>query len=161
MPYARLVQDKTDWSHSVIAQQRELRFEEMEFALPAENGPPCFQEIRERVKTRHRHLVGWRTLYRTVAPDGAFLSPAHARQTVTISLHQNATLPYQEYFADIEPIFKSYGGRPHWGKKHSMTADDLRPLYPKWDQFQRIRRELDPDGIFFSAPLRELLETTQ
>jgi FAD/FMN-containing dehydrogenase len=161
LPYARLVQDKTDWSHSVIAQQRELRFEEMEFALPAENGPPCFQEIRERVKTRHRHLVGWRTLYRTVAPDGAFLSPAHGRQTVTISLHQNATLPYQEYFADIEPIFKSYGGRPHWGKKHSMTADDLRPLYPKWDQFQRIRRELDPDGIFLSAPLRELLETTQ
>ncbi len=52
---------------------------------------------------------------------------------MTISLHQNNTLPYEEYFEDIEPIFLSYGGRPHWGKKHTLEAGQLRPLYPEWD----------------------------
>jgi FAD/FMN-containing dehydrogenase len=158
LPYARLVQDTTDWSHCTIAQVRELKFEEMEYALPAENGVACFQAVRERVKAKHRHIVGWRVLYRTVAPDDAFLSPACGRQTVTISLHQNAPLPYQAYFDDIEPIFRSFGGRPHWGKKHSLTANELRPLYPEWDRFQAVRRELDPDGVFLSDPLRRLLE---
>ena len=75
-----------------------------------------------RVKDKHRGTVGWRVLYRTIAPDDAFLSPAYGRDTVTISLHQNAGLPYWDYFRDIEPIFRAHDGRPHWGKKHTLTA---------------------------------------
>jgi FAD/FMN-containing dehydrogenase len=157
LPFGRCVEDKVDWSHRVIAQKRSLRFEEMEYALPAEAGADCFREIRERVKDRHRHIVGWRVLYRTVAADDAWLSPAHGRDTVTISLHQNATLPYREYFADIETIFRSYGGRPHWAKKHSLTATELRPLYPAWDRFQAMRQQWDPEGVFLTPALRTLL----
>lgn len=29
-------------------------------------------------------------------------------------------------------------------------------LYPEWADFQAIRRELDPDGIFLNDYLREL-----
>jgi hypothetical protein len=47
---------------------------------------------------------------------------------VTISLHQNATLPYRDYFEDIEPMFRAYAGRPHWGKKHTLRAGEPRPL---------------------------------
>jgi FAD/FMN-containing dehydrogenase len=158
LTFARKIEDKTDWSHRIIAQKRELRFEEMEYALPAEHGPACMREIRERIRERHRPLVGWRVLYRTVAADDAWLSPAHGRDTVTISLHQNASLPFQAYFADIEPFFRACAGRPHWGKKHSLAAEDLRPLYPMWERFQRLRRELDPNGVFLSPALRALLE---
>ena len=76
---------------------------------------------------------------------------------MTISLHHNAGMPYDEYFNDIEPIFRSYGGRPHWGKKHSLTAEQLRPLYPKWNAFLEVRRASDPDGVFFSPYLRSIL----
>lgn len=157
IPYAELVLDETDWSALVLPKKRTLKFDEMEYALPAEAGPSCFQEIRKRVKAKHRKEVAWRTLYRTVAPDDAYLSPAHGRDTVTISLHHNAGLPYEQYFNDIEPIFRDHGGRPHWGKKHNLTADELRPLYPKWDAFQECREQLDPDGTFISPYLRKLL----
>ena len=157
LPYARLIQDQRDWSHRVIAQERDLRFEEIEYALPAEAGPGCFAALRKRVKERHRQIVGWRVLYRTVASDNALLSPAFGRETVTISVHQNASLPYQDYFDDVEPIFRAYGGRPHWGKKHSLTARDLRPLYPGWERFQAIRREIDPAGTFLTPQLKRLL----
>ena len=157
LPFARLLSEETGWSNEVIANIRELRFEEMEYALPAEAGRVCFREVRRRIKEHWRHLVGWRVLYRTIAADDAYLSPAYDRPTVTISLHQNATLPFQEYFSDIEPIFRAHGGRPHWGKKHTLRAADLRPLYPAWDRFYEVRQRIDSGGVFLNGYLRELL----
>ena len=61
--------------------------------------------------------------------DDAWLSTAHERETVTISIHQDASLPYRELFADLEPIFREHAGRPHWGKVHTLGAAELaRPL---------------------------------
>jgi FAD/FMN-containing dehydrogenase len=157
MPFAQLLEEQVGWLDEVIAQDRQLKFEEIEYALPLETGPACFLELRDRIKSRHRREVGWRVLYRTVAGDDAYLSTAHGRDTAMISAHHNAGLPYEEYFADIEPIFRAYGGRPHWAKKHTLTAEELRPLYPEWDRFAKIRRELDPTGIFLSDPMRKLL----
>jgi FAD/FMN-containing dehydrogenase len=61
---------------------------------------------------------------------------------VAISLHQNA-------------------GRPHWGKKHTLRAAELKPLYPKWDDFLACRRRVDPDGVFLNPSLQELLSVEQ
>lgn len=69
---------------------------------------------------------------------------AFGRPTVAISLHQNATLPFWDYFGDIEPLFREYGGRPHRAKKHTLRAGDLRPLYPEWDRLRKIRRQMTP-----------------
>ena len=157
LPSARLVDEATGWSHEVIPNARELRFDEMEYGVPAEAGARCFVDVRQRIKARWRHIVGWRVLYRTMAADEMDLSIAYERPTVTISIHQNATLPYEEFFADIEPIFRAYGGRPHWGKKHSLRADDLQPLYPRWDRFLQARQQIDPEGVFLNAYLRDLL----
>jgi FAD/FMN-containing dehydrogenase len=66
-------------------------------------------------------------------------------------------LEYWAYFKDIEPILRAYGGRPHWGKKHTLTAAALRPLYPRWDDFLRLRAEMDPAGTFLNPYLKELL----
>ena len=97
-------------------------------------------------------------LYRTVAADNAWLSPAEGRATTTISLHQNASLPWKEYFEDIEPIFRAHGGRPHWAKKHTMRAAQLAPLYPHWAAFARLRHDFDPGDAFLPPALRRLLE---
>ncbi|MBE0429961.1 MAG: FAD-binding protein [Thermoleophilia bacterium] len=157
LPFAKLTEDKTGWSAEVIPKTRILKFDEMEYALPAAAGPACFQEVRRRIKERHRRNVGWRVLYRTVAEDDTFLSNEYGRDTVTISLHQNAGLPFHDFFKDIEDIFRYHDGRPHWGKKHNLTAAELRPLYPMWDRFQEIRSHMDRDGTFLNPYLRELL----
>src|SRR5690606_9150352 len=107
--------------------------------VPFEKGVECFLKVRQRILSRWRRLVGWRVLYRTIAADDTFLSPAFGRKTVSISIHQNAGLPYQEFFLDIEPIFKSFDGRPHWAKKHSMKYDEIKHLYPKLNEFLGFR----------------------
>jgi FAD/FMN-containing dehydrogenase len=49
-----------------------------------------------------------------------------------------------------EPIFRKYGGRPHWGKMHSLKAVDFKKLYPRWDDALAVRRDIDPDNRFVS-----------
>jgi FAD/FMN-containing dehydrogenase len=156
VPWAKCVKDEQGWVGEVLPQCRELKFDEMEYALPAKEGVACFREVRQRIRERHRQYVGWRVFFRTVAADETWLSPCFGRQTVTIAILQNVGLEYWSYFKDIEPIFRAHGGRPHWGKKHTLTAEALRPLYPRWEDFQKVRKELDPAGTFLNPHLREL-----
>lgn len=142
-------------AHEILPSPREVPIVEMEYAVPAEHGVACFLALRERMRCRHPDVV-WPIEYRTVASDEIPLSPACGRETVTLSLHQAAELPYREFFADCEAIFRSARGRPHWGKLHSLGAAELRELYPRWEEFHAVRRELDPRGRFLNDHLREL-----
>ena len=148
--------ERIGWSHEILPSLREQRFVEMEYALPAEAGPACFRAVRERMRSRHPE-VQWPVEYRTLRADDAWLSTAHARETVTLSLHQDASLPWQAFFDDLEPLLRAHGGRPHWGKRHGLAARDLAPLYPRFDAFRRLAAELDPGGRFRNAHLRDLL----
>ncbi|MBM4382570.1 MAG: FAD-binding protein [Deltaproteobacteria bacterium] len=148
--------ERVGWSDTIYASPRDTAFNEIEFAIPAERGPDCVRELRQLMLTKHKDAL-WPLEYRTVKPDEALLSPDCGRATVTISAHQAAERPYRPYFDDVEAIFRNHGGRPHWGKIHKLGAKELAPLYPKWDAFQRVRKELDPKGVFLNAFLRKVL----
>ncbi len=156
---ATQVENQTGWWQEIIPEHDDIgrEFDEMEYAVPIEDGLECFREVRD-VRERWRADVGWRMLVRTVAADDSYLSTEYDRETMTISCIQNAELEHWPYFEDIEPIFRAYDGRPHWGKNHTLRAAELRELYPEWDRFQEIRRELDPEGVFMTDYLTELLE---
>ena len=112
------------------------------------------------MQTRYPEIV-WPIEYRTLAADDIWLSPAYGRETVTISIHQAAELPYEAFFRDAEKIFRAFDGRPHWGKIHYFSASDLRECYPKWLDFFRVRHELDPAGRFLNPYLRTLFGINQ
>jgi FAD/FMN-containing dehydrogenase len=147
--------ERIDWSYRILPSVRELKFNEMEYSVPAAAGPACFRAVRERMKTRWPDVV-WPVEYRTLAPDSAWLSTAHERASVAISLHQDAKLPCDAFFADCEAIFRAHEGRPHWGKLHTRSAGELAKLYPKWQAFRELRAALDPSGTFANDYLREL-----
>jgi FAD-linked oxidoreductase len=147
--------DRIDRNYRIFPSERNIKFNETEFAVPAGNGPACLCEIRQLMQTRYPEVI-WPIEYRTLAGDDIWLSPAYGRATVTISVHQAAELPYNPFFADVEAIFRNHHGRPHWGKIHSHTARELRALYPHWDDFQQIRTQLDPHGRFLNPHLRTL-----
>lgn len=150
-PYERI-----DHSDRVLPSAREIRFVEMEYALPAEVGLEAFRELRARMQRRHPD-VGWPVEVRTVASDDIPLSPAQGRETITVSVHQGAELPFEAFFADAEDVLRQHGGRPHWGKWHRLGARELAGLYPRWNDFARVRDALDPDGRFLNDHLRRLL----
>jgi FAD/FMN-containing dehydrogenase len=148
--------ERIGWSAHIIPSVRENKFHEMEYAIPAEAGPECFARIRQRFLEVHAGDVQWPIEYRTVAADDAMLSPHGGRASVTLSLHQAAHLPYRDFFTDIEPIFWDYGGRPHWGKFNTMTREQFRAVYPRWDDFCAVRERFDPAGRFLSPYLKSI-----
>jgi len=149
--------ERIGWSAHILPSVRELKFHEMEYSVPAEVGLECFLEVRERIRARWPDLQ-WPVEWRTLRADDAWLSTASERETVTISIHQDGRLPFREVFTDIESVFREYAGRPHWGKVHSLRAAELAELYPHFEDFQRLRRKLDPEGRFSSEHLRDLFE---
>ena len=154
---ATLYKEETGWGKDVLPSAQELRFDELEYSVDASVAVACFQEVRRRILEKHRSQVAWRVLFRPVAEDDVYLSNSYGHNTVAITIHQNATLPYEEYFYDIEPIFQAYGGRPHWAKKHSMTASGLKHRYPQWARFQETRSRMDPQGLFLNKYLQNVL----
>ncbi|MEZ4710267.1 MAG: D-arabinono-1,4-lactone oxidase [Caldilineaceae bacterium] len=150
-------EERIDWSYRIFPSERNLKFNETEFALSAQHGPQCLAELRTLMQTQYPD-VAWPIEYRTLAADDIWLSPAYGRDTVTISVHQAAELPYRPFFDDVEAIFRNYGGRPHWGKIHTHRAAELAALYPQWQAFQKVRRQLDPRGRFLNEYLRQLLD---
>jgi FAD/FMN-containing dehydrogenase len=153
--YAYCVEESSGWAIDVLPKERDLKFDEMEYALPIEAGPGCFMEVRKRIREKFRRNVAWRVLYRTIAADDFYISPYFGRDTVTISLHQNAGFPIMEYFREIEPVFKDFGGRPHWAKKHTMQSSEISNLYPRLNDFLAVRQKMDPDGVFLNEHLKK------
>ena len=144
-------------SFQVLAHPRLLRFREMEYTVPAEAGPSCLREILRTIRERDIPVV-FPIEYRYVKRDDIWLSMFHARDGCSISVHQYADEDHTAYFAAIEPIFWRYEGRPHWGKLHTLGAERLAALYPRWRDFGELRRTLDPEGRLLNAHLRGVLE---
>jgi FAD/FMN-containing dehydrogenase len=149
--------ERIGWSDEIFPSERNVKFNEMEFSVPEGAGPDCLREIRGLMRTRHPE-VAWPLEYRTLAADEIPLSAAYRRATVTISVHQDASLPYADFFADVEAVFRNHRGRPHWGKHHTHRAAELRALYPEWQRFRSLRRRVDPRGCFLNDYLRRLLD---
>jgi FAD/FMN-containing dehydrogenase len=148
--------ERVDWSYRIFPSPRTVPFVEMEFAVPFSQGPDCLRELRELMRTDYPQVT-WAVEYRTQQADDMLLSPAYARDSVTISVHESPDHPYHAFFAAAEAVFRNHGGRPHWGKLHTLRARELRALYPQWDHFQAIRARVDPAGRFLTPYLRRLV----
>jgi FAD/FMN-containing dehydrogenase len=85
------------------------------------------------------------------------LPPAHGRPTGYIAVHRYWRESPTEYFAAVEEIMTGFGGRPHWGKMHTLDAAALRERYPRFDDFVALRDRLDPERRFQNAYLARVL----
>ena len=147
--------ERRGWSHRIISSIRDDRHTEMEYSVPAEAGPACFQEVRAMILERFPDLQ-WPLEYRTLASDDVLLSTARARPTVTISAHQDVALDDRSLFEACAEIFDRHDGRPHWGKVHYKTGTELAALHDDYERWWTIRDRHDPDGLFLTGDLSRL-----
>lgn len=145
-----------DRSYRVFATPRTVRFVEMEYAIPFEATVEAVQRVRSLVDGLG-HPVSFPVEVRAVGGDDIPLSTASGRDTGYVAVHMYRGMPYERYFHGVEAIMADLDGRPHWGKLHWRTAEDLAPAYPEWDRFQRVRARMDPHGVFENAATRRVL----
>ncbi|HUN37196.1 MAG TPA: D-arabinono-1,4-lactone oxidase [Trebonia sp.] len=143
-------------SHQVFVSPRRVRFVESEYAVPRESVLEVLAELREAVP-RLSQPVMFPVEVRVAAADDAWLSTAHGRDTAYIAIHQYTGMPYAEYFAAFESIMGSVGGRPHWGKMHTLDVSTLTELYPRFADFLQVRDQTDPERRFANPYLDQVL----
>jgi FAD-linked oxidoreductase len=142
-------------SHQVFVTPRRVRFVESEYAVPRESLLDVLSELRGGVP-RLETPVMFPVEVRVAAVDDVWLSTAYGRDTAYVAIHQYVGLPYKEYFRLFESIATSVGGRPHWGKMHTLDAERFQELYPRFGDFVRVRAETDPDGRFTNPYLEQV-----
>ncbi|GAA1930136.1 D-arabinono-1,4-lactone oxidase [Nocardioides hwasunensis] len=146
----------SDLAHRVFVSPRRVRFREMEYAVPREVGLDVLRECRRRIEASD-----WRIAFpveiRTAPADDVPLSTSHGRDSFYLAFHVPADTDHAACFGGLEPILREAGGRPHWGKLHTLTAADLAPVYDRFDDFLAVRERLDPDRLFANAYLRRVL----
>jgi FAD-linked oxidoreductase len=142
------------WNH-IFGNVRDMRFNEMEYTVPAEDGLACFREVLNTIKEKDIDII-FPIEYRYVGEDDIWLSQFYQRAGASISVHNFHDKPYLSYFAAMESIFDRYEGRPHWGKVHTKTEPEFAALYPQWEAFKKVRQRLDPKRRFINEHLEKI-----
>ncbi len=147
---------RTGRNYEIFGNVRDILFNEMEYSVPAEYGMACLKEILAAIK-KHDLDVIFPIEVRYVKADDIWLSPFYQQDCCAISCHNFSNKDYKKYFAIVEKIFWKYDGRPHWGKIHTLTAKEQRARYPMFDEFLKVRREMDPNNIFTNSHINTIL----
>lgn len=145
-----------DYSARVFTVNRTVRQNNMEYAFDMAQFPQVMKDVRAHFKNSSG-LSSYPLLIRTAASDDIWLSQAYKRETFYISLRSYWRQPYFEPFCSLEAVFTAHGGRPHWGQFHTQRAQDFAQLYPRFEDFRELRRQLDPEGIFLNPYLDQVL----
>ena len=146
---------KIAYSSDVYPIEYVPNFHELEYAVPLAHGKEALCAVRDLMLTKHTDCI-YPIEYRFTAGDPGWMSWFHEQDSVTVSVSGGPGIDYWDYLRDVDVILRGFGSRPHWGKLHFLNQSDVTALYPRADDFRRLRRELDPQGVFLNDHLRLL-----
>ena len=152
---SQMAEDVIGESWQLLSSQRNVLFNEMEYHLPVERGLQALEEIRFYIE-RDRRDVFFPFEARCTKGDTGWLSPFQGGDRISIAVHCYYKDAYEFLFSHVEPIFRKHGGRPHWGKMNSLSHAEAQELYPDFDKFNVLRRQLDPHGRMLNPHLAKL-----
>ena len=145
-------EESIDHSYSIYATERNVRFNEMEYHLPAELGLKALQEVKDAIENQFPEVF-FPIECRFVKGDDVWLSPFYQRDTISIAVHRYFEEDHSALYKVIEPILQKHQGRPHWGKINTFSHKQFEQSYPKWKNFQEVRKHYDPKGKFLNPYL--------
>jgi xylitol oxidase len=100
----------------------------------------------------------WIAEVRTIAKDEYWLSPCYNWDSVALHFTwKNDPGWVQGFLPALEARLAAFQPRPHWGKLFAMQRAELKPLYPRFDDFLTLVRRYDPAGKFWNDFLQQRL----
>lgn len=154
---APVLEAGTQFDHSsvIFPNLYEPNFREIEYAVPFEDFEATFDEVRHLFLNKHKDFT-FPVECRPVKADDSYLSAYTERDGYALSVSGPLEAPTWAMLKDVDAIFEKHDGRPHWGKHHFMSPGRLEKIYPRYDAFKQMRREIDPAGMFLNDHLRAL-----
>ena len=146
--YERLPHFKMEFTPSV---GREIQ---TEYFVPFELGYEAIlavESLREQIRP---HL--FITELRAIAADDLWMSMAYKRRSLALHFTWKPdAAAVSKIVALIEAKLAPFEPRPHWGKVFSLKAAQLAPVYPRWNDFKELARQVDPKGKFRNAYMND------
>jgi len=138
-------------------------FQDQEYAVPLE----CTKEsvntvlkiFSEYTQSSYAPII---LGLRFVKGSTAYLSPSFGRDTcyIDIPIFDSNFSRWKELIHKIETGLYKFNGRPHWGKNNFLTNAIIieNNLYPKLEEFKRIKSIYDPGCIFSNEYIDKVLD---
>lgn len=133
----------------------DMAFHEIEYFVPAQHGFDAANAIRDLMLTQHPEQK-YPLEVRWVQQEDGYLSPMYKRDSTALSVSGKPGTNYMPYLRDFDAVLQDFQARPHWGKIHFLDRERTEKLFPEFDVFSKVRKELDPNGIFLNGHTRDL-----
>lgn len=146
----------TDRSYEVFTAPRNVRFRELEYAIPRAALPEALRELRALIE-REGWDISFPVEVRVAAPDDNWLSTAYRRESAYLAVHKYVRDDHLPYFRAVDALLRGFDGRPHWGKIHFQDAASLAPRYPRFEDFRAVRTMLDAERVLANPYLDRVL----
>jgi len=149
--------------HEVMASIRRVRFFEMEYAFPLKNidaALAVYHDVNRHYAQKldaDRYYASFPGEVRFLGADkGTLLSPTLGQPTAYLAaqVFPSFGAGYERYFRTLEDEFLKLQGRPHWGK---LFYRNPMAIYPRFEEWNRIRQAWDPGGKFLNPFLEKLV----
>ncbi len=118
-----------------------------EYLIPRDRGYEAIlaiEKLRDQI-TPHLFI----SELRTVDADHLWMSTAYGRPSMAIHFTWKPEWPaVKQLLPQIEASLAPFEARPHWGKLFTMTARQIKPLYPEMSRYQQLLTHYDPQGKF-------------
>lgn len=136
-----------------------------EIAVPLERTLKATLAIQSWAEQNKRRLH-YPFIYRATGQSRAWLSPAYKGSVSYIGflvyIGEDGTVrdDGMESMRELQTILAPFHGFPHWGKHFGPKVYDFQNLVPKWDEFNQLRKRLDPQRKLLSTFLQDVFEST-
>ncbi|HZZ52263.1 MAG TPA: D-arabinono-1,4-lactone oxidase [Pseudonocardia sp.] len=146
-----------DLAHRVLVAKPVVRWEESEWAVPRESLADGVRELLAEISSRGLD-AGFPLEVRVGPAETGWLHPAHGRPTGWIAVHTAIGSDPEPLTELTARVLGEFGGRPHWGKRHPWTVEQLAAAYPRLADFRAVRDRHDPNRVFTTPHLKALLD---
>lgn len=130
-------------------------FHELEYMISAADARAAVELMRDLMWKRFPGEISPLQV-RWQRADEAFLSAQSGRDTTSISVSGEIGRDYLPFMRAVDEALQPFSARPHWGKLHFLDRERVERLYPDFARFQKVRQEMDPDGLFLNPHLADL-----
>jgi L-gulono-1,4-lactone dehydrogenase len=156
--FARGIKPETtvDTYDKVFLRPLFVRHDAWEFGVPLESASDSVRALMSSIEDA-RLPYAFPCETRIAPAETAWLHPTYGRPTACIGAAIYPGVDVDAAWQEAQRAAVALGGRPHWGKWHTLEASQLRGLYPRWDDFAALRGKLDPEGRFGSPSIDRIL----
>lgn len=138
---------------------------EIELAFPLQIINTAIKAVcrfHQKYKDIHNIYTSSPLLIRFSSSDNTLISMASGRETVYIStFFGNEYEPkiVNEFMSTLsDEMVNNYGARPHYGKQHNLSKDQMYKLYgDRYNDFLKIKGKYDPDNKFSNEYIRRII----